>query len=129
MATVKRFYELDVWKKARILNVELNKLLLEKINKRDFILMDQMRRASISVMANMAEGFGRKGNREFFQFLAISHGSLTELQSHLYIALDLNYFNPSDFEKINLQIEEVFRMLNGLMDYLSKSGFKGIKYS
>jgi four helix bundle protein len=91
MATIKYFYELDVWKKARVLNKEIYQLTINEVFRKYFVLVDQMRRASVSVMANIAEGFGRKGNKEFLQFLSISEASLNELQSHNFIAIDLNY--------------------------------------
>ncbi len=69
MATVKRFYDLEVWKKSRLLNYEIYKLTLLETFRKDFVLVDQTRRASLSIMANIAEGFGRQGNKEFFQFL------------------------------------------------------------
>jgi four helix bundle protein len=129
MATIKRFYDLEVWKKARALNVGINKMLLKEVFRKNFVLVDQIQRASISVMANIAEGFGRKGNKEFVQFLSISHGSLTELQSHLFICLDLHKINDVEFELMNSIIEDVQRMIHALMDYLSKSEYKGVKFA
>lgn len=86
MATVKNFYELDVWKKARVLNKEIYELTASEKFKRDFVLVDQIRRSSISIMANSAEGFGRKGNKEFLQFLSISKASLNEY-NHICLLL------------------------------------------
>lgn len=86
MATVKNFYELDVWKKARVLNKEIYELTASEKFKRDLVLVDQIRRSSISIMANSAEGFGRKGNKEFLQFLSISKASLNEY-NHICLLL------------------------------------------
>jgi len=77
MSTIKRFFELEAWKKARALNLAIYKATMIEIFKGDFVLKDQTRKASISIMANLAEGFGRKGNKEFLQFISIAEGSLT----------------------------------------------------
>ena len=88
MASIRTFAELDTWKTAR----ELTKLvyLATKTTEfaKDFGLRDQIRRASVSIMANIAEGFGRSGSGEFIQFLAIAKGSACEVDSHVYVALD-----------------------------------------
>ncbi len=86
-----------------------------KIKTYDFILTDLMRSAGISMMAHIAAGFGRKGNREFFPCLSISHRSLAEPQCRRYEGLELNDLNPADFEKMNLQPEEVPGMFTSLM--------------
>jgi four helix bundle protein len=128
MGTIKRFYDLEAWKKARILNLEVYKMTMTEIFKRDFALIDQTRKASISIMANLAEGFGRKGNREFLQFLSISEGSLSELQSHLFVALDIEYIDKSKFDFLFEKTEETQRVINGLAEYLKGSELKGVKY-
>jgi four helix bundle protein len=128
LATIRRFYDLEAWKKARALNTVIYKITNSESFKRDFILTDQCRRASISVMSNIAEGFGRKGNKEFLQFISLSEGSLSELQSHLFIALDLNYILQEDFDRLFHDIEEVQRILNGLSEYLKTSALRGAKY-
>ncbi len=129
MATIKRFYDLEAWKKARKLNLEIYKMTRAGNFKKDFVLVDQVRRASVSIMANLAEGFGRKGNKEFLQFISIAEGSLCELQSHLFISLDVEYISEELFKKIFEITEETQRIINGLADYLRNSDLKGIKYS
>ena len=129
MATVKRFYDLEVWKKARSLNSEIYKITLDEKLKKDFVLVDQIRRASISIMANIAEGFGRQGNKEFINFLSIAQASATELQSHLYIMSDVSYITREKFDEIFFITEEVHRMINKLVNYLKDSELKGIKYA
>lgn len=129
MATIKRFYDLEAWKKARKLNLEIYKMTREETYKKDFILVDQVRRSSVSIMANLAEGFGRKGNKEFLQFISIAEGSLCELQSHLFISLDVEYISQPLFQKLFEMTEETQRIINGFADYLKNSDLKGIKYS
>ncbi len=129
MATIKRFYDLEAWKKARTLNKEIYNITLEQNFKKDFALLDQTRRASISIMANLAEGFGRKGNKEFLQFISISEASICELQSHLFIALDLEYITAVNFKKLFELTEEIQRIVNGLSEYLRRTEFKGVKFS
>lgn len=79
-----------------------------------------MKRASVSVMANVAEGHGRRTSTEFANFLNISRGSAIELQSHLYIALDLNYINQSEFNEAYEMLDEVSKMTLSLAQYLRK---------
>lgn len=129
MATIKRFYDLEAWKKARTLNLEIYKMTRTENFKKDFILVDQVRRASVSIMANLAEGFGRKGNKEFLQFISIAEGSLCELQSHLFISLDVEYITEAVFQKLFQITEETQRIINGFAEYLRNSDLKGIKYA
>ena len=125
MATLLRFEDINVWKKSRILTNYIYNIT-EKFNDRG--LKDQMRRASASIMANIAEGFERSGNREFIQFLSISKGSTAELISHLYIALDRQYIDSATFDRIYGFSKEIIKETGGFMTYLRKAKMKGIKY-
>ena len=87
---------------------------------KDFSLRDQMKRASVSIMANIAEGHGRRTATEFANFLNIARGSAIELQSHLYVALDLNYINENEFKKTYVMLDEVSKMTLSLAQYLRK---------
>ena len=129
MATIKRFYDLEAWKKARKLNLEICKMTRAETFRKDFILVDQVRRSSVSIMANLAEGFGRKGNKEFLQFISIAEGSLCELQSHLFISRDVEYITQPVFQKLFEMTEETQRIINGFAEYLRNSDLKGIKYT
>jgi four helix bundle protein len=118
MATFKKFEEIQAWQKAREVT---RKICLVSNNgdfARDFSLRDQMKRASVSVMANIAEGHGRRSRAEFANFLNISRGSAIELQSHLYVALDLNYISGAEFDDIYQMLEDVSRMTVSLAKYL-----------
>jgi four helix bundle protein len=81
--------------------------------------MNQLQGAAISTMSNIAEGFSRKSNKEFIQYLFISKSSVAEIQSHLYVALDQKYLNRENFEKIYLQAEKVSKMNSGFIKYLN----------
>ncbi|MFC1517565.1 four helix bundle protein [Candidatus Margulisiibacteriota bacterium] len=121
MSGFKRFEDIDAWQKARELNKEIFILTKEnKLLKNDFSLKNQMRRSSISIMANIAEGFARKGDKEFAQFLYISRGSSCELKNYVYTCLDINYINKNTFTELLDQINEVEKIIYGLIKYLRK---------
>lgn len=128
MATFKRFEEIEAWQKARELVREIYVISEQGQFARDFVLRDQIRRAGISIMSNIAEGFERDGRREFIQFLAIAKGSAAEVRAQLYIALDQNYITRSVFEKLTCFSEETGKIIGGLMRYLEQSDLKGQKY-
>jgi len=85
---------------------------------KDFSLRDQMRRSSVSIMANIAEGYARNSNREFAQFMYISKASASELQSHLYLSLDLNYISHEDFGNVYEQLDNIQRKLSSFIKIL-----------
>ncbi|HYE64076.1 MAG TPA: four helix bundle protein, partial [Pyrinomonadaceae bacterium] len=91
MATFKRFEDIQAWQKARDVTRMIYEITAEGRFARDYGLRDQVQRASVSIMANIAEGFGRHSDKEFANFLNMAHGSVSEVQSHLYVALDLEY--------------------------------------
>ena len=87
-----------------------------------------MRRASISILSNIAEGFERNGDKEFIQFLTIAKGSCGEVGAQLYVAFDQEYVDQREFEMIQNKLVEVSRMLSGLVKYLKASEMKGSKF-
>jgi four helix bundle protein len=95
---------------------------------KDFGLRDQIRRAAVSVMSNIAEGFERGGTKEFLQFLGIAKGSLGELESQFYVALDQGYVDEYEFSSLKRQAYSTKLLVGGLMNYLRRSGLKGAKY-
>lgn len=95
---------------------------------RDFGLKNQMRRASVSTMSNIAEGFERGGNQEFIQYLATAKGSSGEVRSQLYVALDEGYITRAQFDEMYNDATTVSRMISGFMEYLRKSDLRGSKY-
>jgi len=87
---------------------------------RDYALSDQLRRASISVMANLAEGFGYMAGRQFSRFLIIARGSCAEVASHLYVAHDIGYLEQAEFESLIAETERIGRMISSLYRYLEQ---------
>lgn len=121
MAVIRRFEDILAWQKAR----ELTKSVYYETNSgvfaKDFPLRDQMRRAAVSIMLNIAEGFGRKTDKEFRQFLVQSHGSCAEVQAALYIALDQKYIHQTTFANMYDSADEISRMIMGLHKAIGKS--------
>ena len=124
MAKIKRFEDIEAWKKARELTKEIYKVSLSSNFKRDFGLRDQIRRASVSIMLNIAEGFARKTDKEFARFLTQAHGSAAEVQAALYVALDQNYISQEEFDLLYSQTEKVSKMIMNFTLYLTKGKAK-----
>jgi len=127
MATFRSFEEIDAWQKARVLVSELYSVTDRAPFSKDFGLKDQIRRASISVLSNIAEGFERDGRKEFIQFLSVAKGSAGEVKAQLYVAMDQGYLTQSEFDKVAALVNETGRMIGGLIGYLKQSGIKGSK--
>ncbi len=128
MATFKKFEEIECWKRARELTRRIYKISGKEPFARDFGLKDQIRRASVSVMSNIAEGYDRSGTGEFVQFLAIAKGSAAEVRCQLYVAADQGYIDGSEFNELSSLAAEAGFMVGGLIKYLRNSGYKGAKY-
>jgi four helix bundle protein len=128
MATFKRFEEIESWKRARKLTNKIYQLSSRGDFARDFTLKDQVRRACVSIMSNIAEGYDRSGTKEFVQFLATAKGSAAEVRCQLYIALDLGYIDEADFVELGREALETQLLIGGLMNYLRRSGYKGNKF-
>lgn len=121
MGTFARFEDIKAWQKAREVTAKISEATADSAFSKDFGLRDQIRRSTVSIMANIAEGFGRRTNREFANFLVIAHGSAAETQSHLYIALDLKYIDQDVFDAIYHLLDEVSRMTMGLCKHLQST--------
>src|SRR5947209_211288 len=128
MASIERFEDIDAWKRARQLVKLIYDALCTGPFSKDFALRDQMRRAAVSTMSNIAEGFERGGDQEFIHFLAIAKGSCGETRSQLYVALDQGYLTKEDFRRLFEEAQTINRMIAGLMKYLHKSPLRGSKY-
>jgi four helix bundle protein len=115
---VKNYKELEVWQKSKRLTVELYKATEAFPRVDHFGLTSQVRRAAVSVTANIAEGWGRGSTREYVQSLFVARGSLMELETHLIIADELNYLKPGQATMFQVQIESVGQMLNRLIQAL-----------
>ena len=122
MATVERFEDLEVWQKARdVVNAVYQASSVGTFS-RDYALRDQIRRAVVSIPSNIAKGFLRHSNKEFIQFLFISKGSVAEVQSQLYTALDQDYISQEVFDSTYERLQVVARQLSRFMTYLKGSG-------
>lgn len=88
---------------------------------KDFVLRDQIRRRGVSIMLNIAEGFARKTNKEFTQFLVIAHGSTAEVQTALNVAYDQKYIKYEQFENLYKMADETSRTIMGFLQFLKKS--------
>lgn len=128
MSLVKRFEDLDVWVAAKDASVMIYKITENESLRKDFGLKDQIRRASISIISNIAEGFERNGNKEFIQFLSIAKGSAGEVRAQLYIIKELEFINEEEFTLLNEKVTQVSKMLFGFINYLKQSELKGSKF-
>ena len=116
---IERFEDIQAWQKARQLVNEVYKITTENERfSKDYGLKDQLRRASVSIMSNIAEGFSRRSTNEFTQFLFIAKGSAAEAQSQLYIALDQSYIGRDKFDELYSKSDEVARLISGFIRYL-----------
>ena len=128
MAKIERFEDIDAWKKARELTKVIYEVTAQGKLAADFSLKDQLRRAAVSILANIAEGFEREGNKEFRQFLAMAKGSVGEVKALLYVALDAGLTSSEQFQKISALADEASRLLAGFLRYLKTSDMKGSKF-
>ena len=128
MATITRFEDIEIWQLARKLNKEMNPLFLSMQETKNYELRNQMERSAGSIMDNVAEGFERDGNREFIQFLAISKGSVGELKSQLYRALDRNLISELDCHKFQNDCNTLGEKIGKFMNYLNSSEIRGKKF-
>jgi four helix bundle protein len=126
--TIKYFEDLEVWKEARRLTREIYRLIQDRKFSRDFGLREQIRRAAVSVMSNIAEGFERGGNQEFIQFLYVAKGSCGEVRSQLYVALNQAYVEQPEFDEVTTLARRLSIMITNLADYLKSSRMKGKKF-
>ena len=115
MGKITKFEDIEAWQDSRLLTGTIYRMTETW---KDFSLKDQMRRASVSVMSNIAEGYARRGNKEFIQFMFISKASCAELQSHLYLAVDLNYISKEIFESLYEQLDKIQRKLSSFIKVL-----------
>jgi four helix bundle protein len=118
MATITRFEELECWQTARELTRRVYKMSAGGPLSKDFGLRDQMRRAGVSVMSNIAEGFESRTRPLFIEFLGRAKGSSGELRAQLYIALDARYLTDSDFNEMRDLAEKVSAQLSRFSAYL-----------
>lgn len=117
---IERFEDLIAWKKARELTKEIYGVTGQGLFSKDFGLRDQIRRASVSIMSNLAEGFERGSAKEFHQFLVIAKASCAEVRSQLYVAFDAGYVSEANFSVLEKKAAEVSRIIGGLRASVAK---------
>ncbi len=125
---VENFEDLNVYKQARNLTNKIYEITRQGTFSKDYGLMDQIRRASVSVMSNIAEGFERGTNTEFIQFLFIAKGSCGEVRAQLTISYDQKYIDEITYNALVDRARRISGMLNNLIAYLKGSRYKGAKY-
>jgi four helix bundle protein len=118
MARIERFEDIEAWKEARGLSREIYRVTGQGTFTKDFGLRDQLQRASVSIMANIAEGFDGGSNREFVKFLGYALRSTTEVQSHLYVASDQGYIDKREFKSLYELSVKVKNLISGFLRYL-----------
>ena len=133
MATIRTFEELLCWRKARLLTKEIYKSLNIETFKRlnlpiDYGFCDQIQRASVSIMSNIAEGFERGTKQEFLNYLYIAKGSAGEVRAQLYVALDIGYLNIETFKYLNGLAVECSRLISSFISKAKTSEFQGLQH-
>lgn len=124
MATITRFEDIQAWQEARVLSKQIYHLSSAGAFAKDYGLRDQIQRATISIMANIAEGFDCESNIEFGRFLGYARRSAAEVQSLLYTAYDLGYINEVDFRECFDQAVKTKALIGGFIHFLKKSSKK-----
>lgn len=125
MATIQKFEDLLAWQKARELTREVYKALKDC---RDFGFKDQIQRAAVSVMSNIAEGFESGTRQEFLNYLYIAKGSAGEVRAQLYAAYDIGYLNIEIFKNLNGLASESSRLISSFIKSLKISRFSGLQH-
>lgn len=131
MQKLNTFEEIISWKKSRLFNRRIYLVTEDQKFKKDFDLTRQIRRASVSISSNIAEGFERNTDKEFIYFLYIAKASAGEVRSQIYLAFDLNYISKGVFDNLLSEITEISKLLGGFIKYLEKNkieivAFKGL---
>ena len=129
MADIRKIEDLRVWQSARVICKDVYMLTRKEEFEKDFRFVQQIRSAAGSIMDNIAEGFGRGGNKEFLQFLSIARGSCQEVLSQLYRAYDVQYISEEEFDKLKGEINTISAMIYHLVEKIRQSELKGAKYS
>jgi four helix bundle protein len=115
---IEKFEDIQGWQEARSLTRKIYELANKLPFKRDRGLCNQIEEASVSIMANIAEGFDRQSKKEFIKFLYYASGSTSEVQSHLYVALDQKYISDVNFQETYNQAKKTKSLINGFIKYL-----------
>jgi len=115
---ITKFEDIEAWRSARELTKQIYEITAQEDFAKDYGLRDQIQRAAVSIMANIVEGFDSQTNQTFIQFLGYALRSSSEVQSHLYVALDRSYISQETFEQLYQQVVSVKRLIGGFIRYL-----------
>ncbi len=126
---IERFEDLDIWKEARALSKQIFVLTSNKPFSNDYRFRDQLRAAGGSIMDNVAEGFGRGGNKEFLCFLSFAKGSTAEVRSQSYRAFDFDYIDQETLNDLLERTDKISRKTSSFMRYLKSSSNKGYRFN
>lgn len=129
MSNIGRFEDLEVWQLSKTLANHIYDLTSTGKFAQDYVLRDQVRRASVSIFSNIAEGFERNGNKEFIQFLYIAKASCGEVRAQMAFANDRDYISQDDFDCIYKNLISFRNQISGFIKYLRNSEIKGSKFS
>lgn len=121
MAKFNSFEEINSWKKAREFNKRIYEITDGAIFKKDYDLVRQLRRASISISSNIAEGFESNTDKEFIYFLYVAKASAGEVRSQIYLALDLKYISEIEFDELFEKVSDISKLISGFIKYLNDS--------
>ncbi|HOI30246.1 MAG TPA: four helix bundle protein [Melioribacteraceae bacterium] len=121
---IESFPEIDSWKEARIFVKDIYKITSRGSITKDFGFKDQLQRAAVSIMTNIAEGFDSGSNKSFINFLNYAYRSASEVQSLLYIALDIEYISIEQFNGLTEKSEKIKKLIGGFIQYLKNSNYK-----
>ena len=120
MTTINRFEDLIAWQKARTLTKKIYTVTKNDEFRKDFGLKDQIQRASVSIMSNIAEGFDRASNAEFHKYLVIAKGSCAEVKSQLYVSKDIGYISRNSFNELKGLADELSLIIGGFRSAIQK---------
>ena len=129
MGDIHKIEDLRVWQNARVLCKTIYTLTHKEGFEKDFRFVQQIRAAAGSIMDNIAEGYGRGGNKEFIQFLSIAKGSTQEVLSQLYRAYDVQHITEQEFIETKQLLNTISVMLHNLIERLKQSDIKGSKFN
>lgn len=115
MEKIRNFTDIVCWKESHKLVIDIYKITKTFPKEETYGLSDQMRRCSVSITSNIAEGFSRKSVKEKIQFYYMSKGSLTELENQIIIAKDIGYINLDTFKVLSNQLEGIYKLLNAFI--------------
>ena len=118
---IERFEDLESWKAARELTRKVYSITKKEKFSKDFGLKDQIQRASVSIMANIAEGFDSRSDKSFINFLNYAYRSATEVQSLLYVASDQKYISETEFDTKYSEVKKIHGLIGGLIKYPNTS--------